>query len=286
MKIDNFALIIGAMKCGTTSLFKYLAQHPQISACSKKETGFFCHDIYFSKGYDYYQNLWNWNPKIHEIALEASPGYTNFTAYLNAAENIKQIQKSTNSNFKFIYILRNPIERIESHYINGRIHRHKEALKPLSEGVNSVMIDLSKYAMQIDEYYQRFPANNILLLNFEDLKTNPLNVLKKVCQFLEIDPNYAFEDLEINHNSRQQLTRVMVPGYKLIRKTKLVKSIIKEIPDRTRENLHIFRNPFAKKEEHNIKLSQAQINYVLNELKDDIQKLNLEYGFDISSWQL
>ncbi len=44
MMINNFALIIGAMKCGTTSLFSYLAQHPEISACQPKEPDFFSYD--------------------------------------------------------------------------------------------------------------------------------------------------------------------------------------------------------------------------------------------------
>lgn len=41
MKIDNFGLIIGTMKGGTTSLFNYLAQHPQVCPCSNKEPDFF-----------------------------------------------------------------------------------------------------------------------------------------------------------------------------------------------------------------------------------------------------
>lgn len=43
--INNFAVIIGCMKCGTTSLFYYLSQHPQIAACNPKEPNFFADDL-------------------------------------------------------------------------------------------------------------------------------------------------------------------------------------------------------------------------------------------------
>ena len=109
MKINNFALIIGAMKCGTTSLYNYLAQHPEISACRKKEIGFFCYDRFFSKGLNYYQNQFNWNPNLHKIALDVDPNYAscgcaNTYSKLNSAEAIAKVQQDTNINFKFIYI--------------------------------------------------------------------------------------------------------------------------------------------------------------------------------------
>ena len=113
MKIDNFALIIGAMKCGTTSLFNILAQHPQVSPCFYKEPAFFSFNNRFSKGIEYYQSLWNWNPSSHKVALEASTAYTKtHRTDFNTAENIAKFKDR--ANFKFIYILRNPIDRIES----------------------------------------------------------------------------------------------------------------------------------------------------------------------------
>ncbi|WP_019506525.1 sulfotransferase [Pleurocapsa sp. PCC 7319] len=252
MKINNFALIIGAMKCGTTSLFKYLAQHLQISACKNKEPLFFSNKDIFSRGFDYYQSLWDWNSNQHKIALEATVSYTRVThtspSHLNAAENIAKIKACTNANFKFIYIIRDPIDRIESHYTNGRAHLYKDTAKPLSEGINSEIIDTSKYAMQIEEYYKRFPHESILLLNFENLKNEPLNVVRKVCRFLDIDPDYKFQGLNINHNPYNPIfRRVTLPGYSSIRKTKFVKSIVRQIPDETRIKLQPFRKLLTQK---------------------------------------
>ncbi|MDJ0728268.1 MAG: sulfotransferase, partial [Prochloraceae cyanobacterium] len=200
VKIDNFALIIGAMKCGTTSLFHYLAEHPEIAPCSKKEAFFFSASCW-DKGFDWYQSLWqNWNPRQHKIALEASVDYTRIPTYANAAERIFSLQDR--AKFKFIYIMRNPIERIESQYTHGQAAGWEGIEKTSSTTtIDRDLIVPSLYAMQIKEYYKRFPAENILLLNFDDLKTNPRDLLQQVCNFLEIDPNYEFQGLNTVHNA-------------------------------------------------------------------------------------
>jgi hypothetical protein len=58
-----------------------------------------------------------------------------------------------------------------------------------------ICIAFSKYAMQLDEYYKRFPEEDILLLYFEDLKSQPKEVVKKVCEFLNVDASFDFQDL-------------------------------------------------------------------------------------------
>jgi hypothetical protein len=284
-EIKNFALIIGAMKCGTTSLFEYLSEHPEISPCSNKEYNFFANNKNYSKGFDYYKSLWNWNSSLHKIALQAPTSHTRITHLdnVNAAENIAKIKAKTNVNFKFIYIMRNPIDRIESHYIHGYIWKFEEAMKPLSQEINSEIIDTSRYAMQIEEYYKRFARDNILLLNFDDLKNDKPNLLKKVCEFLSVDSNYQFQTSHIIHNSNNQRTQINIPGWYLIRRTKLMQSIVNIISDEARQKFHDFFG-YKPHIQNNIKLSSDQRQYILNQLQSDLQKLNLDYGFDVSRW--
>ena len=66
--MERFAIIIGAMKSGTTSLFHYLSQHPRIAACHEKEPDFFSNPENFAKGLDWYRNLWDWVAELHDIA--------------------------------------------------------------------------------------------------------------------------------------------------------------------------------------------------------------------------
>jgi len=289
-KIENFALIIGAMKCGTTSLYNYLAQHPEIASCHIKEVDFFNNQSRYDKGFDFYQNLWKWNADVHKYALEATPGYTRVSHpdYLNSAENIYQTQQDNNVRFKFIYILRDPIDRLESHYTQGRKFLHQDSLESLSEGITEEIIDTSRYAMQIDEYYQRFPSKDILLVNFEDLKANPDLLLKQICEFLAIDSDFQFAGLDRAHNSyNKELSRVVIPGYSWLRKTPFVKDFIDFLPNGIKQSLQIVRNLFAKKIEYEyVKLSPEQKSFVAEALKPDLQKLRDKYKVDISSWNV
>lgn len=63
--------------------------------------------------------------------------------------------------------MRNPIDRIESYYTHLQAWRVDPTIKPFSEGIDSKVIDVSKYAMQIEEYYKRFSSDSIFMLNFE-----------------------------------------------------------------------------------------------------------------------
>src|SRR5579864_1872053 len=76
---DAYVIIIGAMKCGTSSLFNYLASHPAICKCVTKEPEFFsAHQLHRRKGVAAYEHLWSFDPDVHLYALEASTGYTKY----------------------------------------------------------------------------------------------------------------------------------------------------------------------------------------------------------------
>ena len=100
-------LIIGAQKCGTTSLYNYLIQHPQVCAASQKN---FIFDIYFQKGLNWYYNQFPLI-KLNKLIItgEASP------YYLFHPHAPKRIAK-TLPNVKLIVLLRNPVDRAYSHY--------------------------------------------------------------------------------------------------------------------------------------------------------------------------
>jgi len=276
--VNNFALIIGAMKCGTTSLFSYLAQHPQISACSEKEPKFFTNTYKWNRGFEWYQNLWNWNPPEHKIALEASTSYTRIPIRPNAAERISTLREK--ACFKFIYIVRNPIERIESHYTHGLSQGWAEAKQPISSTISREFIEVSRYTRQIEEYYKRFSSDSILLLDFEDLKTNPLDLLKNICHFLDVDPDYAFQALNKRHNANNQRLKDE-RLWESMSRIKPFYSVAKLIPAKQKQMIY---SCFGRKRKDSFKLSPEQQNFVLAELQEDLRKLSFKYGVDVSRW--
>ena len=142
------------------------------------------------------------------------------------------------------------------------------------------MIAVSKYAMQLDEYTKRFPRQHILLLALEDLKRNPQLLLERVCRFLEIDPEFKFEGLSVMRNP----SLVDHPLYTLLGKVPLLPTVVKKVmPTRHRRAL---RNRLGRKLEVETKVSDAQRDRIMTELREDMRRLRDEYGFDVSRWDL
>lgn len=271
MVIDRFAIIIGAMKCGTTSLFQYLAQHPQIAPSTPKETHYFSRDENWKRGLDFYRSHWEWDSRSHRIALEASPSYTAIPTRPDAAERIAQVK----ADFRFIYVLRDPLERIESHLshtlLKGKSHT------PGAHEVATEWITFSKYAMQLDAYRTHFPADRILLLDFADLTANPAQLVGEVCRFLDIDDSFEFRGLDTAHN----VSRKDHPAYRALTRMRPARLAAKLVPLRFKQGL---RNYMSRRLTVRAELSKRQREIIGRELADDTERLQREYGFDTSRW--
>jgi hypothetical protein len=272
--INNFALIIGAMKCGTTSLFKYLSQHPQISISTPKEPDFFQNDSNFFKGTEWYQGLWEFDSTIHKVALEGSTNYTKHRTQ-KVVERIFQIQQNFGYRFKFIYIVRDPIERIESHYNHALAVSWGKDLTKFDKGIDPKLIEITRYAEQVNEYMKFFAKDEILVLDFYKLTKDTSLVLRNVCEFLELDISYEFINIQKNWHPTngkimdgviwpfvEPLTKGLTYHRRRFIREKLAKRVIKE------------------KE----RLSQRQREFILKELKDDLHIMKEEYGVDINQW--
>lgn len=271
--IDNYALIIGAMKCGTTSLFKYLGQHPEVASSTPKEPNFFTREQDAGKDLDWYHQRWNWEPRTHRIALEASTSYTKVPGFPNAADRIARIE----ADFRFIYILRDPVERIESALAHQLLRGDQPPNQTVEDRILAQWIATSKYAMQIAAYFARFPADRILLLDFTELKTTPAELLKRVCRFLEIDTSFSFKGLGTAFNVSKQDHSL----YLAVSQNPLARAAARFVPMWIKQNL---RNRLARKLDVPATLSEDQRRFVLRELTGDMTKLRDEYGFDTSRW--
>ena len=82
----DYVLIIGSMKCGTSSLYTSLVRHPEICPCTKKEPEFFT----FDTKHDFpYEQLWEFDSQRHRYVIEASTGYTKFPMRTSVPQRIK-----------------------------------------------------------------------------------------------------------------------------------------------------------------------------------------------------
>ncbi|MEL7039683.1 MAG: sulfotransferase domain-containing protein [Cyanobacteria bacterium J06592_8] len=270
---NNFVLIIGAMKCGTTSLFHYLAEHPQIAPAKDKEPHFFSYERNFKKGMSQYKSLWNWQPE-HTIAMEASTTYTMHPKYLNVAERIAGVE---DANFRFIYMMRHPFARIESHIVHLLSGGHQKTPEVMEEH-----LVFSEYARQLDIYVRLFGRDLIHLLLLEDLKRNPEIELRKICQFLEIDSNYQFQKLDLVMNSQKTLN--LHPALRQIYEIPIIKSAGKLISPEIRQKLY---KPLSRKKSYKVQLSEADKIKIIKRLQPDLIRLKTEYNIDVDKkWNL
>jgi hypothetical protein len=185
-RITDFALIIGAMKAGTTSLFDYLVAHPQIARCRPKEPNFFGSPKKWHKGREWYESLWpDYDPTRHAYALEASTHYAKHPMHEEAARRIAGFD----ARFKFLYIVRDPVARIESH-IAHNIAEGRITLESYPKRVPHA-VNISRYAFQLDRF-RKAVGQEVLVLDFDELKDDPQRLLRRCTDFLGID-GFAFE---------------------------------------------------------------------------------------------
>jgi Sulfotransferase domain len=180
MKVDF--MIIGAQKCATTSLAHQLRQHPQVCFSKRKEPQ------YFSKTRDWQENLPEYHklfsPTASQLCGEASTSYTCLPEYQETHTRLF----TYNPELKLIYIMRDPIRRIESHYaywlLRGQVRDSLEA----EVVTNPTYINRSRYGVQMKPYLRLFPRSNILLLIFEEYVSHIHDTLEQVARFLGISP--------------------------------------------------------------------------------------------------
>jgi hypothetical protein len=193
-------VIIGAMKCGTSSLHQYLGMHPQIQMAAEKELDFFIEEKNWQKGLDWYRS--HFDASI-QIRGEASPNYTKYHAFQGVPQRMYQIIP----NAKLIYLVRDPIKRIVSHYLHNVIDRCES--RSLTEALQDLEINhyvkCSLYYQQLQKFLVYYPLEQILVVSLETLACDRQATLRKIFQFLEIESDFEHGEFSrVFHQSKQK----------------------------------------------------------------------------------
>jgi hypothetical protein len=271
-------IIIGAAKCGTTSLHYYLGLHPQISMSREKELNFFAQELSWDKGIEWYKSNFTGQAVIHG---ETSPSYTAYPSYKGVAERMYSVVPEA----KLIYILRDPIERIISGYVqrysDGYENRRiEDILKDLD--ITNRYLSRSMYYLQLSQYLNYFPRSNILIVTMEDLYHQRQLILQKIFKFLNVDDTfYSQKLLKIKHSSIVKRRKNSIGIFlKQLSETGIAKKFSVDL----RRNIgRILYLPFSTRIERpvlNDELKEKLIDY----LKDDIDRLRQYTGHDFKDW--
>ena len=286
MKVDFF--IVGAPKAGTTSLYHYLSEHPQVEMSSQKEPDYFSDKAIHEQGMYYAKNRVDTLDKYESLFVqkesvvygEASVSYL---FYENVAEDIKKY----NPNAKIIIMLRDPIERAFSHYLMdyrlGLISDSFEnVLAKISKHKNAHLfyqqyIEVSKYAKQIQRYLDFFKKENILFIDYEDFKKNVSKTVDQVYNFLNISTEFV-ADINTKHNT------FIMPKNKIIRLIYsfvfLRKILTFLFPVYLVKNIRVLLFKSDKKPEL-LKETRSLLSIIFN---DDIKKMEEVLAKNYSKW--
>ncbi len=220
MPQPNF-FIVGATKSGTSSLARYLPQHPEIAMCQIKEPDYYSYHAMptdpFGPGKEHWRH---WGPDSHSEYLklfdharsqrvigEASVSYL-------STPGVAELIRTEVPAAKILVILRNPIDRAFSAYQHLK-REGKEtlsfseglALEPIRRQQNHSLLWLYRglgfYSEQLKPYLKLFPQNQIRITTYDDWENQPKLFLKQLFDFLEVDAA-----VQINRQYRDNISGV------------------------------------------------------------------------------
>ena len=195
--------VIGAMKSGTTYLAAQLNAHPAIFICSPEEPSYFVDPQVLREVWPWMWQHQYWRSRENYLALfanagdasvigEASTNYTKLPRITGVAERIKCF----NPGARFIYLMRDPVERAISHYWHMvRFHAECRSLRVAIEA-DAQYRDVGNYAVQLRPYIDLFGRDKIYCVTYEMLVLRPRETLQDIYGWLNVDRTVVPAGLE------------------------------------------------------------------------------------------
>jgi hypothetical protein len=212
LTLPNF-LIIGAAKAGTTALYWYLAEHPDVFMSPVKET------FYFAYGVDAGGNLLYGDPHVHRFPVKTRSEYEALFAGANGASAIGEASpiypecpqaaeriRALIPDARLICSLRHPVDRAYSDYLMylRRRGRRLDPARDLTAGAawarpDSRWMAVSRYHEQLARYFELFPRAQLHIVLSGDMKRHPVESIQGMYRFLGVNPSFT-PDLDTPHN--------------------------------------------------------------------------------------
>jgi len=206
-------LVIGAQKCGTSSLHRYLGAHPDIGMSTPKELDFFAGPGFagWERGVDWYRA--RFDPE-KPVRGESSPSYTAHPFVAGTPERVHALVPDS----KLIYLVRDPIERLVSQYVHavaiGRERRPLERIFAERPPEHTPYVLQSSYWLQLEQYLARSPSERILVVDGDDLRSARAPTMARVFRFLQVDDSFSSPawERELHRSSSKRRPRAALGG--------------------------------------------------------------------------
>ena len=184
-------IVVGGLKCGTTSLHHYLNLHPEIAMSRPKELNFFVSELNWDLGDGWYRGHFPPGPAVRG---ETSPHYTNRPRFGGVAERMRA---TLGADARVIYMVRHPLDRLLSHFLHnvggGYEHRNLEAAVA---DPRCAYVQRGLYAFQLEPYLAEFGPERILVVSREELGRERDATVRRVFEFAGVDPSFTSEQFD------------------------------------------------------------------------------------------
>jgi hypothetical protein len=282
--------IIGAPKCGTTSLASWLDQHPQIWFSKPKEPHYFSDDVYRETRISFADYSAIFHGRRESILGEAS------TRYLFSDKAVPNIER-TFPESKYIVLLRNPVDMVRSLHnhlvwlgveriVNfdeaWDVRRNQSYAELRAERVNDPdslkYSEIALFGEQVSRLFSRVDRNRVAVIALDDLRADPFSVLRHLVDFIGVDARFHFL-CKVENKARTNRSALVSQVIRFLADCK--KSAIPNVPSMgllrriSRLNLQEIDLPPLESE----KRKEIQLFF-----KSDIVKLEAVLGRELSNW--
>jgi hypothetical protein len=289
--LPNF-IVIGAAKAGTTALYWYLAEHPAVFMSPVKETN------YFAYGLDAGGRLVYGDPDVHRFPVKSLSDYEQLFAnvggaaavgeaspiYLECPQTAGRIRERLPA-ARIICSLRQPVERAYSDYLMylRRRGRRFDPARELSTTAgwarpDSRWMQVSRYAQQLERYFEAFPREQIHVLLIDDFKPSPLAAVQDVYRFVNVDPAFA-PDFDTPHAPGGMPASTMLEGF--FTSGAIVSAVKPWVPVRAANWIRRLRTRNMRKPPV---LPQALKQELTAHFRDDIARTSRLIGRSLEHW--
>lgn len=272
--------ICGAPRAGTTTLYRALRQHPGVCMSQRKETGVFLEN--YDKGLDWLVDNYLTYYDGESITGEATTGH------MQHPPSARRMAEAV-PDARLIFILRDPVERIFSHY---RFHRQSGRLRPEddfstlirdeSSEWREIQIDNGRYHKHLTRFESHFDRSQIKVLLLDDLKSDASAVARELYEFAGVDP--AFEpDLSRAHNQggipkHEGVYRILQACWQPVRERLGI-----DVLDTTQAVRDWVRDRLTDASEHT-RMCPADREYLQNLYQKPNRRLETWLGTELSHW--
>ncbi|HEX2467167.1 MAG TPA: sulfotransferase [Solirubrobacterales bacterium] len=183
-------IVIGGLKCGTTSLHHYLNLHPEIAMSRPKELNFFVAELNWELGPEWYASHFSADAQVRG---ESSPHYTNRPRF----EGVAQRMRNVLGDARIVYMVRDPIDRLLSHYLHnvGGGYERRDLAEAVADP-ESAYVQRGLYAYQLEPYLEAFGSEWVLVISREELASEREATMRRAFEFAGVDAGFVSDQFE------------------------------------------------------------------------------------------